>query len=743
MRKQIYQQKKNKYPKTTSQYPKNPSQYSQPQRQGAMFNGNTKLNPVIDLQVYEPSTSKPKSKKPYPKLPPIGPVTTNTPFYPPQMGAYFNKPFSNFPFQTYSAVPIVKHYTINARGPTDDHTQLAMIYEDVLPRKYFSNTYDTIGERLNIYNFLRSVLVNHSDGENISLGGHNDTTRNLLSRLKLLTMNQYDTNPFSNNPYNSLPYGMLIWSSCYPIQLDERTDMAKCAKNSVGVNVRIYRMSHGEYELNRNNSVDYRQYDLWREIAYYEYVREKIIKKKVCPNFVMLYSYLTWEKCGIDFEKIVQLTNAKEPTHKGDLHKLEYEKNKKVVTDVIKNVANQYSKYGSKATGVGNVQFRIDSKPDTPPPFVHRGGNPNIQIQAHTADKQKLIVSQHEHFIKNLGTSSGHALVGLTEAPNYSLLGWASLTYEYHGNVKRMIQPGFHNEIEWFSVLFQIMAAMYTMQIHHIAFHNFTIEDNVYIKDTKDGLQVTGNPKSYWKYVVNGIDYYVPNCGYLVMIDSNYKDIDNNGFSVSGKMKSKKDKYKIFGHIFIENDEENEEELEKKHSLIFNSCFDAFKNVISPNTFGPKFKNNNGIPPPESVLKILKDIQKEILSNKTKDIGYYIREFMTRFVNNRVGTLLQDEEIENVMEEDTTPIKKGDICVHKKENRKYIFVLHMGDATKPNQVRILTKTQKGGNYVPMEVSKHDLLNYSKYSDVQQNFKGGVTLTDEDLLEIYTINKTIR
>ena len=30
---------------------------------------------------------------------------------------------------------------------------------------------------------------------------------------------------------------------------------------------------------------------------------------------------------------------------------------------------------------------------------------------------------------------------------------------------------------------------------------------------------------NYWKYVINGIEYYVPNYGHMVMIDSTFKDV--------------------------------------------------------------------------------------------------------------------------------------------------------------------------------------------------------------------------
>ena len=45
-------------------------------------------------------------------------------------------------------------------------------------------------------------------------------------------------------------------------------------------------------------------FDVWREIKYYEYVREDIIKRKVSPNFVSLYLYTIDSTSNIDYQKL-------------------------------------------------------------------------------------------------------------------------------------------------------------------------------------------------------------------------------------------------------------------------------------------------------------------------------------------------------------------------------------------------------------------------------------------------------
>ena len=78
---------------------------------------------------------------------------------------------------------------------------------------------------------------------------------------------------------------------------------------------------------------------------------------------------------------------------------------------------------------------------------------------------------------------SKKAIIALTEAPNSNLFGWASKIYETDGIRKVMVSTGFFDDKVWMSILFQIMAGLYALQIKGIYIKNFTLEDNVYIKD--------------------------------------------------------------------------------------------------------------------------------------------------------------------------------------------------------------------------------------------------------------------
>jgi hypothetical protein len=79
--------------------------------------------------------------------------------------------------------------------------------------------------------------------------------------------------------------------------------------------------------------------------------------------------------------------------------------------------------------------------------------------------------------------STGESLVLLTEAPNNNIIRWASPLYESKGSLRKMIATGYHSTEVWTSILFQIMHIMYTLQENEIFFEEFSLENNIYIKD--------------------------------------------------------------------------------------------------------------------------------------------------------------------------------------------------------------------------------------------------------------------
>ena len=100
-----------------------------------------------------------------------------------------------------------------------------------------------------------------------------------------------------------------------------------------------------------------------------------------------------------------------------------------------------------------------------------------------------------------LQSYAGNTLAVVTESPNYNLFQWASRTYVRDGIARKMISQGYYNADIWRGVIFQIVSAMATLQIHKIYIKDMTITDNIYIKD----LQVKGTSHGYWRWIIDGV----------------------------------------------------------------------------------------------------------------------------------------------------------------------------------------------------------------------------------------------
>jgi hypothetical protein len=126
---------------------------------------------------------------------------------------------------------------------------------------------------------------------------------------------------------------------------------------------------------------------------------------------------------------------------------------------------------------------------------------------------------------------NGNCLLILTESVNYTITEWVKKIYGNPTstivpdiNVIPIINTGAHNQETYKSVIFQLLVAIYFLQINNFDFKNFTLE-NVFIKT----INITPPEIKYWKYIINGIEYYVPNHGCLVMIDKKFDSDVNDG----------------------------------------------------------------------------------------------------------------------------------------------------------------------------------------------------------------------
>ena len=324
---------------------------------------------------------------------------------------------------------------------------------------------------------------------------------------------------------------------------------------------------------------------------------------------------------------------------------------------------------------------------------------------------------------------AGKALVTLTESPNYNLYGWACRTYEIEGVVRSMINTGYHKSEVWMSVLFQLLVALYVLQKHQIAFNEFSLEDNVYIKDTTTHQNIT----RYWKYNIDGLDYYIPNYGYLVLIDSNFKDVKKSHFTISHASQKDK-KFKIYSNVFSKDGADcyTQDDID-------NMSFNNFVNCFNTNSFTTAFTNVGGTKPPENILTLIGKINSEATNTKNKQLNHYIHKFMRSFLNNRIGTYLNENESKNVRMDEHREFIKGEVVVHQVHHNTYKYALYLGPS-ETGQAKIYTKNNpKENDIYEKKFPIGSIYHYANNEQISQNYKAHESnLNEEELLETYTI-----
>ncbi len=729
---------------------------------------NQPPKPLVDLQVYQSQPAKPQQNTVPSVINPAMYVPMSLPvgnaYYPPQFNPYW--PMYNPMMQPKMVSPIIKQYSIN-NAPFLESVSLKTggIREDILP-KQLTNTSNTLGERLNIHSFVRSVFVKTYDGEDIDINGQGSNS--ILRYLKFLELNPYSPE-LSSNPYENMPTDMLLYKSCYPIKYEENTNSLQCSPNSLGMHIRIYTMSFADYNIKKINGHNFYEYDLWREIAYYEHIREHVLKKKMCPNFVMLHSYFISEKCDIDRNKVLLLKGKSSKIYTPYILYLSKQLNvfieqiKRMITHVNANVPpfvaltdiqyfeieifalqkrytelrnlqialteqQQLQKTEQLFTSINNELTSLKNAFKTYPPATSPSTSTGIVNDSSIMGPLMASAPNiHSLLSPNLYTFSGKGLVALSEAPTYSLMSWCSMKYEAQGNINRMINTGFHSKEVWESILFQIMVALHVLQKEKIAFRNFSIQDNIYIKN----VNTHNNIKTYWKYMIGAYEYYVPNHGYLVLIDSNYKDIENAATTLVPA--SQTNNYKIFSSIFGEKKYEDQKELDGLHDY----CFEAFTNTFNTNNFSKSFSNFGGSAIPEEIKDLVGKIATDVLHEKSNVIEYYIQRNMRSFMNNRVGEHLTELELKFINRAETMSFKQGQMLVHEVAHETYKFVIYVGVTGTDGLHEVLTKDTNSKIINDNKVHKSALFHYSKDERIIQTAKSNeINFNEDNLLETY-------
>ncbi len=649
--------------------------YSPPRME---YQKNITETPVIaEQKMYQPVPNIPPGtlhthpKYSNPAFVPIDNQITYPPAFVPDMANYF--PFRGVPLNKPNELPLQKVYNINLGAP-GQHTVLNQIYQDVLPGEPNIYTMTNIYERMQIMNLLRNSMIKHHDGEEMTLQAG---PKSILEYIRVMEFNPYS---LGRNRYKTIPINFLLYNGAYPVRYNTDTRNIEIAKQSMGVNIRIYMLSKGALNCNIDPALDCHNFDVWRELSYYKYVKETILQQKISPNFISMILYKLDKISKINYKELEDVIK----TH------VEY--------DIILRNLNNYKEINKFLTFKNdNLRKLIGQTTNSIQP--QQLNNPGVNV--------------------DLSTDSKVSLLALTEAPTFNLIEWASPTYEKRGALAKQITTGFHPTDVWRSVLFQLVSALAVLQEKKILFRNFSIENNVFIKDLFRDPNNTG----HWIYVVNNIEMYVPNFGHLVVIDSRFADVN----PIAGETGI----FKIVSPTLYNNNGNN------FPSNIDEEILKDLKRIIKRDNFvsGGLYSDYGMVAPDIDILNLLDKIYNS--ANTKSRITDILIECFPEYVHNRVGTLLNITEKTGLSPTVMPKLMQGKLVVYQSRYDEYTWVIFNKDIDGKKK-EILLKDANGKLY-PKVVFSHSLIEHPESNNIMQISEKSFRLNKDSLIDSYNIN----
>ena len=402
-------------------------------------------------------------------------------------------PFGSVPLLKPNEIPLQKIYNINLGNPTTHTTLLNNIYQDQLGGDPYAFTMASVAERNHLIHMFRHRLIDKKDGEDMTMQAGN---KSVMEYIRLMRFNPYS---LGKNPYSQIPLNFLIYSGAYPIRYNTDNRTIEIAKHSMALNIRLYNLNNAA--LNYNSlGLSENNFDQWREVKYYNYIKTEILNKKISPNFISSILYKLDRVSNINYKALEEIIK----THQ--------------TYDYIINAVNNTKE-------IANL------------------------IKSNQTIKDLLDRGKYSKFTKNqdLTADSGVSLMLLTEAPTANIIEWASPVMEKvgGGSISNMTSTGMHPTEAWESILFQLLYAMAVMHNKKIYIRYFSIENNVFIKDLFTDMSNMG----HWIYNIDDVDIYVPNYGHVLVIDSRYVDDEHRQLN----------ERKIIGDLF--GDRENVQKM--------------------------------------------------------------------------------------------------------------------------------------------------------------------------------------
>lgn len=555
-------------------------------------------------------------------------------------------------------IPLIKNIANKLNYPVFNKSPLLLIHEDSLPCKDATLIFVTIEERIFIHLFIKNTLIRMMDNSVVSF--ENLRQMSFMTHIKIENI----------NPYN------LKRNHLYSININEYIELPD--------NMLIYR---AKYPIVFNTT-------------------KHLIDSNINSMELNMKIYNITEQ-----EYTLIIKNPEEKLHVEAMREMEYYVH--IYNEIIKNKVCPHFV-------ISHTYFMCED-------YDHNFMDSNIKKQIKTSQEylrdymkkiEDMNIQNNNIVSKNSYTS--RCIISLTESPTYNFIDWASHSYDVYGNILKLNKIGHHRNKVWYSILFQLLAALYILFKKQITFNKFTFKENVFIK----ALSQNDIKYKCWVYIIGGIKYYVPNYGYVVMIDTNYKDIEDY------PMGSKIDlHHKIYSQFM--GDTMTDPIIKKKSE-------DQILNTFNIDIFSDQngFMLNNGIKPSPEVLNLINNIHNTFISSPiTEDNfrnNFYIN--MNMFLNNRLGTYLTQEEMRNVNMINISPLEPGKLYAYEENINSFYFVIYKKPSGLPHVVDVITK-----NALIMQLPRASLKEYMD-SNIMQYQNSELLLGDNDILETYDLDK---
>jgi hypothetical protein len=287
------------------------------------------------------------------------------------------------------------------------------------------------------------------------------------------------------------------------------------------------------------------------------------------------------------------------------------------------------------------------------------------KIDFNNINELKNINNLSEIYYNTSIPDNTNSLLILTESVNYNILQWATKQYKTPDNnnffVSTVISTGVRSVEAWKSVIFQLLVAIYILDSNKIGFKNFTLKDNVFIKK----IDITPPTIKYWKYIIDGTEYYVPNHSFLVMIDSSFSD-DVNNIIIGGENKDHTQPLSATTPLptkYVYNDD-------IKIKGIIKEIFSNFVSLI---------ENSGGSKPPEDIVNIFDSIVEKVSDTSTVKstdniFKTIIHDNFRNYLYEKLGHIIPESELNEykLLEYDKN-FKIGDLVFYKKFSKAYII----------------------------------------------------------------------